>query len=312
MRAPSITVVSPVFNEIDLVHELVTRVSAVFANLPGSGHRLVVVDDGSSDGTREALEKLTENHPFLVVVLLSRNFGHQAALSAGLDAADGDAVVLMDGDLQDAPEDIPKLLARFMEGYDVAYAQRVGRKESFVLRTSYFLFYRMIATMSGIQLPLDAGDFSIMSRRVYVVMRELPERHRYLRGLRAWVGYAQIGVPLDRAPRSAGESKYSVLKLLQLAFDGLLSFTIVPLRLASLAGALSVLAATGYSLWAVGMALFLGRSPQGFTTLVVLGVFMSGMILLSLGIIGEYVGRIYQQTKLRPAYIVDRVLGRGP
>jgi len=247
----------------------------------------------------------------IIAISLSRNFGHQAAISAALDHASGDAVVIMDGDLQDIPEVIPQFLEKFGEGFDVVYAQRVRRKEPLLLRLCYFVFYRMMARLSDIRLPLDSGDFGLMSRRVVDQIRRMPEHHRYLRGMRSWVGFRQVGIPVERAERHSGKSKYSIVRLMKLAADGIFAFSIVPIRAAALLGAFVMLLSLLYVCFALYAKLFLHESPQGFTALLVAVTFLSGIVLFFLGIIGEYVGRIYEETKARPQYVIGRIVGRS-
>lgn len=306
-----LSVAIPIYNEAQLVPELLRRVGAVLDGVDGGPHELVIVDDGSRDGSREALVSATALEPRLVVVTLSRNFGHQAALTAALDHVTGDVVVLMDGDLQDPPEAIPLLLRTHLEGYDVVYARRVKRKEGWLLRLAYASFYRILARLSNVDLPVDSGDFGLMSRRVVEQLRRAPERHRYLRGLRAWAGYAQVGVTVERAARAGGESKYSLRKLLTLAFDGFFSFSVAPLRAAALLGVGAIGLCTGYALYAVGAKLLYGHTPQGFTALIVIMTFLSGTNLLFLGLLGEYLGRVYEEVKRRPLYVIDRVVRGG-
>jgi dolichol-phosphate mannosyltransferase len=294
-------------NEQSVLPELVRRTLAVLDALPGGPHELLFVDDGSTDCSVRVVQEATEQDPRIVLVTLSRNFGHQAALSAALDHVTGDAVVVMDGDLQDIPEAIPALVERFRDGYDVVYAARTGRKEPWSLRLCYFLFYRMMAKLSDIRLPLDTGDFGLMSRRVVDEIRRLPEHHRYLRGLRSWVGYRQIGVPVERAERHSGESKYGLLRLAKLATDGIFAFSIVPIRAAALLGAIAVGSSVLFGSYAVIERIVFHQSPQGFTALLLLITFLSGVLLFFLGVIGEYVGRIYEETKRRPNYIVSDV-----
>ena len=308
MKAPRVTVAIPIFNEEEVLPELYRRVRDVLAELPGDGHEMVFVDDGSSDGTFEILTTLAEIDPQVRAVALSRNFGHQAALTAALDQATGDVVVLMDGDLQDAPETIPLFLEKHAEGYDVVYAIRQQRKEGWLKRTCYASFYRIISRMSEIELPRDAGDFALLSRRVVDELRRSPERHRYLRGMRCWVGFRQTGIPVIRDARYAGDSKFSARKLLRLAFDGIFSFSVMPLRIATVLGALVVAGSTLFAAYATLVHLFLSRSPQGFTALIVAVTFLAGVQLLFLGLCGEYIGRIYEQVKQRPQYVVDRVV----
>jgi dolichol-phosphate mannosyltransferase len=245
------------------------------------------------------------------VVSLSRNFGHQSAITAALDHAAGEAVVVMDGDLQDIPEVIPQFVQKYQQGYDVVYAQRVRRKEPWPLRLCYFVFYRMMVRLSDIRLPLDSGDFGLMSRRVINQVRRMPEHHRYLRGMRSWVGFRQVGISVERAERHSGRSKYSLIGLMKLAADGIFAFSIVPIRAAAFVGTFVMFLSVLYVAYAVYAKLFLQKSPQGFTALLVAVTFLSGIVLLFLGIIGEYVGRIYEETKGRPQYIVGRIVSRG-
>lgn len=312
MSGPRVSVAVPLYNEEQNVPELLRRVRAVFASLPGGPHELVLVDDGSSDGTRSLIEDAARNHPGIVAVSLSRNFGHQAALSAALDHASGDVVVLADGDLQDPPEEIPRFLEAHARGYDVVYAQRERRKEPLWLRFCYWAYYRLLARMARPALPVDAGDFSLLSRRVVEEIRRAPERQRYLRGLRAWAGFRQLALPVERGGRHAGASKYSFGRLVELGLDGIFSFSIVPIRAAAVLGGTATALSVMFALYAVYARIFLQRSPQGFTALLVVGVFMAGILLFFLGIIGEYVGRIYQEVKARPIYVVDRVSRSGP
>jgi len=302
-----ISLAIPVFNEEAVLPELLDRVGRVLDALPGGPHNVVFVNDGSSDRSQAILEAAAGNDARLVVVQLSRNFGHQAALSAALDHVTGDVVLTMDADLQDTPEVLPALLARFDEGFDVVIVRRVARKESWWLRASYHTAYRLIAKMSDVPLPVDAGDFSLMSRRVVEVLKALPERERYLRGLRSWVGFRQTSIDIPRAARAAGESKYSTAKLMSLALDGAISFSIVPLRVSAAIGFTAFLGAFLFSIYAIYDKLANGRPPQGFTSLFVAGTFLAGIVLIAIWLIGEYVGRIYEEVKRRPIYIVDSI-----
>ncbi|MCB1035598.1 MAG: glycosyltransferase family 2 protein [Acidobacteria bacterium] len=305
-----ISLAIPIYNEAGVLPELLRRVRSTLDEIPGGPHEAVLVDDGSSDGSAAILDRAAEEDPRLVAVHLSRNFGHQAALSAALDHVDGDVVVLMDGDLQDPPEEVHRFLAKHDEGYDVVYAVRRDRKESWVLRACYFLFYRLIAMVSDIRLPLDSGDFALLSRRVVDQIRRAPEHNRYLRGLRAWVGYRQVGIPVERSERFAGTPKYSTWRLIKLALDGIFAFSLVPLRLAALLGLVGMGGAFAYALYALYARLVLEESPQGFTALVVMIVFLASVQLLFLGVLGEYLGRVYEEVKRRPHYIVGDVVRR--
>ena len=307
-----LSVAIPVHNEESVLSELLSRVQRVLDGLPPGPHEIVFVDDGSTDRTFEMLREAARQDPRIVAISLSRNFGHQAAITAALDHVSGDAVVIMDGDLQDVPEVIPQFLERFGEGYDVVYAQRVRRKEPLPLRLCYFVFYRMMAKLSDIRLPLDSGDFGLMSRRVVHYLRRMPEHHRYLRGMRSWVGFRQIGIPVERAERHSGRTKYGLLRLIKLAADGIFAFSIVPIRAAALMGAFVMFLSTLYVCYSLYAKMFLHKSPQGFTALLVAVTFLSGILLFFLGIIGEYVGRIYEETKARPQYVIGQMVGKSP
>lgn len=310
MSGERVSVVIPVLNEEKVLPELLSRLRAVLDGISGGPHEIIVIDDGSTDGTPAVLRKESHEDKRVTGVVLSRNFGHQAALSAGLAEASGDAVVCMDGDLQDPPESIPLFLERYAQGYDVVYARRVKRKEAWWLQACYYMFYRLIAGLSGIQLPVDAGDFGLMSQRVVSQLRNMPEYHRYLRGMRTWVGFKQIGISIERAERRAGEPKYSMLKLLKLAADGIFSFSIIPLRFAAVLGSIAITLSAAYAFYAICYRLILGRAPQGFTALIVAIVFLAGVQLFFMGVIGEYVGRLYESSKGRPLYIVAEHIGQ--
>jgi polyisoprenyl-phosphate glycosyltransferase len=308
-RAFRLSVAIPVHNEEAVVPELVRRVCGVLDQLDGGPHEIVFVDDGSTDQTFELLEEAAQRDPRIIVISLSRNFGHQAALAAALDHVTGDAAMVMDGDLQDAPEVIPQFLELYNQGYDVVYAQRVRGNEPWALRLCYFAFYRIMARLSNVSLPLDSGDFGLMSHRVIDQLRRMPEHHRYLRGLRSWVGFRQTGLPIRREDRHSGRSKYSLLSLIKLATDGIFAFSIVPIRAAALLGAVVMVISLLYVCYSLYAKLFLHISPQGFTALIVAFTFLFGMLLFFLGVIGEYVGRIYEEAKARPLYIIGRAAG---
>jgi glycosyltransferase involved in cell wall biosynthesis len=256
------------------------------------------------------LRQMAEEDRRVVVVDLARNFGHQVAISAGLDHSRGGAVIIMDGDLQDPPEVLPEFVAKWREGYDVVYAIREQRKEGPLMRAAYALFYRALKRVASIDIPLDAGDFCIMDRRVVDLLNGMPERNRFVRGIRSWVGLSQTGLAYERHARHAGKPKYTFTRLLYLALDGMISFSYLPLRLISLAG-------LGVSLMSILIAIFytvqkltVGLSPPGFATLVVAVFFLAGIQLITIGVIGEYVGRIFEEVKARPLYVVRRVWGR--
>ncbi|HWF39668.1 MAG TPA: glycosyltransferase family 2 protein [Candidatus Acidoferrales bacterium] len=304
-----VSVAIPVYNEEEILPELLRRLRAVLAGIPGGPHEMVLVDDGSTDRTPEILRDEAGRDPRLIVVIFSRNFGHQAAVTAALDHVTGDVTVVMDGDLQDAPENIPDFLDKYSEGYDVVYARRTRRKEVWWLRFCYYAFYRLITMLSDTRLPLDAGDFGLMSRRVVNEIRAMPEHHRYLRGLRTWVGFRQVDIPIERAERYAGQPKYSALKLLKLATDGIFSFSVVPLRFATMLGAATMSVAMVYALYSLWIKLVQGQPPKGFTALIIAIIFLAGVQLFFMGIIGEYVGRLFEASKARPNYIVAERFG---
>jgi dolichol-phosphate mannosyltransferase len=299
----------PVFNEDEVLPELLRRVTHVLDQIPGGPHEVVFVDDGSTDGSRRLLLRAARHDVRIKVVTLSRNFGHQAALSAALDHASGDALVLMDADLQDEPEVIPQFIRLYEAGADVVFARRASRQEGWLLQVAYKTFYRVISTLSDVQLPLDSGDFALLGARVVDAVRRLPEHQRYLRGLRAWVGFTQVGLDVQRPARFAGQPKYSTRRLIKLALDGICSFSVVPLRAAALAGLAALCAAGAFSLYAVYVRLVRGTVPEGFTASLVVTTFLSGVQLLFLGVIGEYLGRVYGETKGRPSYVVAHVSG---
>jgi glycosyltransferase involved in cell wall biosynthesis len=305
-----LSVAIPLYNEESTVDELLRRLRAVLDAVPGGPHEVVIVDDGSSDGTLARLESAAHEDERLVIVALSRNFGHQAALTAALDHVSGDATVVMDGDLQDQPEMIPTLLERYHAGFDVVYVRRTRRQERWWLRLAYHVFYRVLARIADLRLPLDAGDFALLSSRVVEALRHTPEYHRYLRGLRTWVGFRQTAVDAERDRRYAGRSKYSLSKLVGLGLNGVFAFSILPLRLAALLGAAAIVLSSGFGAYALYARLVLRRSPQGFTALLLAIVFLSGVNLFFLGVIGEYIGRVYEQVKGRPVYVVRSLVGR--
>jgi polyisoprenyl-phosphate glycosyltransferase len=303
MNAPRIGIVIPAYNEQECLPRLRDRLRSVLDRL-GCPYDVYLIDDGSSDRTPQVLRRFAHEDPRWHGVFLSRNFGHQAAVTAGLAVAAGDVVIVMDGDLQDDPEAIPRMLEQYRNGFDVVYAVRARRKEGPVLRLAYWLFYRLLHGMSQTRIPMDSGDFCLMSRRVVDALNSLPENNRFVRGLRAWVGFQQTGITVERGARAAGEPKYTLSKLLRLATDGILDFSWVPLRAVSVAGFLSVAVSLIYLTVIVAMKLLHRVDIQGWTTVVFLTICFGGMILVALGIIGEYLGRIYAEVKRRPTHII--------
>lgn len=305
---PAVSVVIPMFNEEDVAEATIEAVFGVLGSLEDpERHEVVVVNDGSRDSTAEKLKELRRNHARLAVVSLSRNFGHQAAVTAGMDFANGEVVFIIDGDLQDDPSVLPRFIDEYREGADVVYARRIERKESWVMRTAYSLHYRLLSRVSNVDIPTDAGDFALISRRVCDAIRALPERQRYLRGLRAWVGFTQVGVPVARGSRAAGASKYSWSDLLGLAADGILAFSVVPLRIATILGLFVLVGGLLFGVYSIIVRFATGVQPQGFTALALLEIGFGGTLLVMLGVLGEYVGRIYEEVKARPVYIVESV-----
>jgi polyisoprenyl-phosphate glycosyltransferase len=306
--ALDLSVVVPVFDEQENLGELYRRLVATLAPLALS-FELIFVNDGSRDRTPALLQGLARGDSRVLVLDLARNFGHQVAISAGLDYARGQAVIIMDADLQDPPEVLPEFIARWREGYEVVYAVRAQRKEGPLKRAAYSAFYRLLRRVAQIEIPLDAGDFCIMDRTVVDLLCRMPERNRFVRGIRSWVGFRQVGLAYERHARHAGRPKYTFRKLVYLALDGLVSFSMLPLRLIALSGVvvsvLSILIAIAYTI----QKLTIGLSPPGFATLVVAIFFFAGVQLITLGLIGEYVGRIFEEVKGRPLYVVRQVWG---
>jgi glycosyltransferase involved in cell wall biosynthesis len=299
----------PVYNEQQVIPELLVRLLRVLDGIAGGPHEVVFVDDGSADASRTLLTEAARRDARIRLVVLSRNFGHQAALSAALDQVTGDAVVLMDADLQDEPERIPEFLKHYDAGADVVYARRATRQEGWALQLAYKVFYRIISALSEVHLPRDAGDFALLRRSVIDAMRALPEQQRYLRGLRAWVGYVQVAVDVERSARFAGKPKYTAWKLVKLALDGLCSFSVAPLRAAAAIGLLAIGATALFALYAVYVRLVSGAVPEGFTASLLVMTFLSGVQLFFLGVLGEYLGRVYGETKRRPTYVIARIVG---
>jgi dolichol-phosphate mannosyltransferase len=298
-----LSVVAPVFNEAETLRELHRRVTAAIP--PGEPYELVLVDDGSQDASWSIIRDLGSADPCLRAVRLSRNFGHQAAITAGLAAARGDAVVVIDADLQDPPELIAELVARWREGYDVVYAIRGERSGEHPARLfAIRVFYKLLRRITGEGIPENAGDFRLMSRRVVDALSIMPERARFLRGMTSWVGFRQTGVTYARDARFAGESQYPPRKLLKLALDGITSFSTVPIRLVAWIGFLVVVVCLGVLAWALYTYFFTDAAPQGWTSLLVAVLLLGGVQLLSLGIIGQYVARVFEEAKQRPLYLV--------
>jgi dolichol-phosphate mannosyltransferase len=275
-----------------------------------SSWEVVLIDDGSADRSFELLSAMAVKEPRFKVISFARNFGHQMAITAGLDRAEGDAVVIMDADLQDPPEVIASMLEKWREGWDVVYGVRKSRRgETIFKRATAALFYRLFrAMLGGLSVPLDAGDFRLMSRPAVLALRALGERHRFVRGMVSWIGFRQTAVYYDRDVRFAGTTKYPFRKMLRFAIDGMTSFSVVPLRVATWLGIIAGIAAIGIGGWAMYVKFFLSGVVTGWTTIIMLVAFGSSAQLLMIGILGEYVGRIYEEVKRRPLYLTAREL----
>ena len=307
---PIVSVVVPLYNEESNLPELHRR---LIASLEATDltFELLYVNDGSKDATRMMLDNLAHRDNRVTAIHLSRNFGHQPAVSAGIDHARGDAVIVMDGDLQDPPEVLGEFIQMWQRGYDVVYAVRTKRKENVLKRAGYFLFYRLLRAVSDLDMPLDSGDFCLMDARVVAAMKSLPERIRFVRGLRTFVGFRQIGLQYERAARAAGTPKYTFRKLLALAIDGLISFSSYPLHLVTYLGLMAVAVAGALCIWVFADAMYNNSTPRGWASLIVVVLGMSAIQLISLGIIGEYIRRIFVEVKGRPTYIVGDVRRNG-
>ncbi|HYP78335.1 MAG TPA: glycosyltransferase family 2 protein [Polyangiaceae bacterium] len=309
MSRPTLTVVIPIFNEEPVIPELDRRLREVLTSWRDSveSWEVVFVDDGSRDRSFEQLKALAASEPRYKVISFARNFGHQMAITAGMDRAEGEAVVIMDADLQDPPEVVTEMIQRWREGFDVVYGVRKKRMgETLFKKASAAIYYRVLrAMLGGVSIPADAGDFRLLSRPVVLAMRALRERHRFVRGMVAWVGFRQTAVYYDRPARFAGETKYPLKKMVKFAIDGITSFSVVPLRFATWLGVLSGVAALLTAGWAVYTKFFAAGVVQGWTTIIIVVALGFSAQLIMTGVLGEYVGRIYEEIKRRPLYITS-------
>ncbi len=303
------SIVAPIYNEIEIVDEFVKRIKAVMDGC-GENWELILVDDGSTDGSTERIRELAAENDTIRAVIFARNFGHQIAVTAGLDYSRGEAVTIIDADLQDPPEVILELIAKWKEGYQVVYAVRAVREgETWFKKFTASLFYRLIYRITDVNIPLDTGDFRLLDRRVVDVMNAMREKHRFLRGMSAWVGFKQIGVEYTRAARFAGETKYPFKKMLKLALNAVTGFSYFPLQVASYFGFVSA----GLAIIAIPLVALMRMTGlqffEGQATTLIAVLFLGGVQLISLGILGEYVGRVYDEAKGRPLYIVSEAPG---
>ncbi len=310
-QPPTLTIIVPVYNEEGGLAELYARVSAVMLGA-GVDYELLLVNDGSSDRSLERMLDLHARDPRVSILDLSRNYGHQLAITAGLDYARGQAVAVMDADLQDPPEVLLLMLDRWREGFDVVYGVRHRRaaESAFKLGTAW-VFYRAVRLLTSIDLPVDTGDFRLLSRRAVVAMRQLREQNRFVRGMVRWIGFRQTGVLYERQARFEGHTKYPLIRMVRLAADAVLSFSIVPLRLAIVSGMVFAAACMSYALYAVYLKFTYGQVVPGWASLMVAILFVGAVQLVCLGILGEYVGRIYDEVRGRPLYLVGDVKQAG-
>lgn len=302
---PLISIVAPAYNEQEVLREFHTRLSAVLDTLPDA-IEILYVNDGSRDDTLNIIESLYQEDPRVALVDMSRNFGKEIALTAGLHKAAGDAVIVIDTDLQDPPELIPKLIEEWQNGYDVVYAKRSRREgESLVKKTTAHAFYRVMQRMGHVKLPEDTGDFRLLSRRAVDALNTLGEHHRFMKGLFAWIGYKQKAVLYERDPRHAGQTKWNYWRLWNFAIEGITSFTIAPLKFATYLGFVTAVGAFSYGVYFLIRTLLYGNPVPGYPSLIVIILFLGGIQLMAIGIQGEYIGRIFTETKRRPLYFLN-------
>jgi len=307
-----LSIVIPCYNEEDCLHVLRERVFGACAELPGWSFELILIDDGSKDTTPQILRQMAESYPEVVAVLLSRNHGHQLALSAGLSVAQGERILILDADLQDPPELLGPMMARMDDGVDVVYGQRKKRDgETLFKKLTATLFYRLINALSDVPIPMDTGDFRLMSRRALDVLQSMPENHRFIRGMVSWIGYRQEPFLYDRDARYAGTTHYPFFKMLAFALDAITSFSIRPLKLASWFGGFFLLWAVGAFVWAFWTGWTQSGEP-GWASLIAVILFCASAQMVVLGLIGEYLGRMYIEVKRRPLYIIEQVIGKTP
>ena len=303
-----ISIVIPIYNESDTIPELHRRLTAAMKNAYGE-YEIIFVNDGSRDVSLATLKLFAQKDTHVKVVDLARNFGHQIEISAGIDSASGDAVILMDGDLQDPPELLPALIEKWQNGFEVVYTVKKSRKENALKRFAFHFFYELMARFSSIPIPMEAGNFSLMDRKVVAVLQSMTERNRYISGMRAWAGFRQTGIEFDREARFAGKPQMTFGILVRLALDGIFSFSNAPLRFSIYVGVLCALFSFAGAMYVLYEKLFTDKAILGWSSTIISILFTGGMILLTLGIIGEYVGRIYDEVKQRPLYVIKEKTG---
>jgi dolichol-phosphate mannosyltransferase len=308
MKNSVISVVVPVYNEEAVIYESYSRLKGVLEGLDDT-YELIFVNDGSRDATPDIIRSICESDPNVRLIDFARNFGHQTAITAGMDYAAGDAVIVIDADLQDPPEVIPQMIAKWREGFDVVYGQRARRKgETLFKRFTSAAFYRVLQKLTDVDIPVDTGDFRLIDRKVCDALKRVKERNRYVRGIISWLGFRQTGVEFVREKRFAGETKYPLKKMLRFAFDAITSFSYKPLKLATYAGVTVSLGGFAYLLVVLYLKLFTDSTVTGWASMMAVNLFFNGVVLLMLGIMGEYIGRIYDEAKGRPLYVVREEL----
>ncbi|MFN6481957.1 MULTISPECIES: glycosyltransferase family 2 protein [unclassified Nostoc] len=307
---PKYSFIVPIYNEEEIIPELYRRLSAVMNRMDGLVE-LILINDGSRDRSLQLLRDLHQKDPRICYLSFARNFGHQIAVTAGLNFVRGQVIVILDADLQDPPELIPDMVEKWRQGYQVVYAQRTQRlQEGWFKRFTAYFFYRVLKKLADVEIPTDTGDFCLMDRQIVDILNSMPERTRYIRGLRSWVGFQQTAIRFERNPRFAGEVKYTFRKSLALAINGLVSFSIVPLRLSTYLGLVAAAAAIFMALLVLYWRLFVPHSPLTGFTIILMAIFFLGSVqLVSVGILGEYIGRIYEEVKARPLYTLAEVAG---